>query len=151
MSLGLKRDKRFHQGIYKPSNIDKFIGREAIFRSGLELRAFRFFDSNPNVLKWGSECIQVPYFDPIACKNRVYHVDNFVMIKEGDVIKKYLVEIKPYKQTIPPKVTKRRKKEHLIYEQAQYLTNSEGKWKAAKKFAKKNGMEFIIITEKELG
>ena len=33
-NLPLKRDSRFHQGTYKPTNKDKFIGENAIFRSG---------------------------------------------------------------------------------------------------------------------
>ncbi len=64
-SLPLKRDKRFNQGIYRPKNADKFIGETAIFRSGLELKFFRFCDNNPNVVKWGSENIVIPYYDTL--------------------------------------------------------------------------------------
>jgi len=149
--LPLKRDKRYKQGTYRPQNQDKFIGKEAIFRSGIELKFFRFCDNNPNIVKWGSECIVVPYFDPETNRQRKYHIDNYVEIKEGDIIKKYLVEIKPFKQTQEPKVTKKRKKAHLLYEQSQWVTNSQGKWPAAREFAKKHEMEFIIITEKDLG
>ena len=150
MSLPLKPDKRFKQGKYRPHNQEKFIGEVAIFRSGLELSFFRFCDNNPNVIKWGSENVVVPYIDPCLKKQRKYHIDNYVEIKEGNVIKKYLVEIKPFKQTQEPKVTKKRKKAHLLYEQSQWMTNSLGKWPAAREFAKKHGMEFIIITEKDL-
>jgi hypothetical protein len=149
MTLPLKRDKRFKQGIYRPQNQDKFIGKEAIFRSGLELNFFRFCDSNPNIIRWGSECVIVNYFDPVLARNRKYHIDNYVEIKEGNIIKKYLVEIKPFKQTQEPKVTKKRKKAHLLYEQSQFKTNT-AKWQYAREFAKKHGMEFIIITEKDL-
>jgi hypothetical protein len=152
MTLPLKRDYRFKQGTYRPTNKDKFIGEEAIFRSGLELKFFRFCDNNPNVVKWGSENIIIPYIDPTSFdkKIRKYHIDNYVEIKEGDVIKKYLVEIKPFKQTQEPKVTKKRNKSHLLYEQTQWAMNDRGKWPAAREFAKKHGMEFIIITEKDL-
>ena len=73
---------------------------------------------------------------------------NYVEIKEGNVIKKYLVEIKPSKQTKPPQ-TKYRKKQHLIYEQKAYVIN-QAKWEAARKYSKKRGLSFIIVTEKEL-
>jgi 2,3-bisphosphoglycerate-independent phosphoglycerate mutase len=148
--LPLKRDHRFKQGIYRPQNQDKFIGQEAIFRSGIELKFFRFCDNNPNIIRWGSENVVISYFDPELQKKRKYHIDNYVEIKEGNIIKKYLVEIKPFKQTQEPKVTKKRKKAHLLYEQSQWVTNSQGKWPAAREFAKKHGMEFIIITEREL-
>ena len=148
--LPLLRDKRFKQGIYRPQNQEKFIGDTAIFRSSIELKFFRFCDSNPNIIRWGSENVIIKYFDPVLSKNRKYHIDNYVEIKEGNTIKKYLVEIKPFKQTQEPKVTKKRKKAHLLYEQSQWMTNNQGKWPAAREFAKKHGMEFIIITEREL-
>jgi hypothetical protein len=148
--LPLLRDKRFKQGIYRPQNQEKFIGDTAIFRSSIELKFFRFCDSNPNIIRWGSENVVIKYFDPVLSKNRKYHIDNYVEIKEGNIIKKYLVEIKPFKQTQEPKVTKKRKKAHLLYEQSQFKTNT-AKWQYAREFAKKHGMEFIIITEKDLG
>lgn len=149
MSLPLKRDSRFHQGTYRPTNQQKFIGTECVFRSGLELKFFRFCDSNPNVVKWGSECVTVSYYDKVQCKNRLYYIDNYVVIKEGDKLVKYLVEVKPSKQTQPPNPKSKKKKASLLFEQAQYLTNT-CKWDAAKEFATKIGAKFIIITEKEL-
>ena len=150
MTLPLKRDSRFHQGVYEPKNKDKFLGSSCIFRSGLELKFFRFCDGNPNIIKWGSECIVVPYLSKIDNKMHKYYVDNFVHIREGNTIKKYLVEIKPHKQTKPPTITKNKKTASMLYENTQWIINNEGKWPAAREFAKKHGMEFIIITEKEL-
>lgn len=147
--LPLKKDSRFHQGVYKPTNQKKFIGTQCIFRSGLELKFFRFCDSNPNVLMWGSENVIIPYFSRLEHKWRKYHVDNYVKIKEGNTIKKYLVEIKPHKQTMEPVATKRKKKSNLLYEQVQWGINTD-KWEAARAFCKKNDMSFLIITEKDL-
>ena len=138
---------RYRQGIFRPKNKDKFIGTKAIYRSGLELKFMRFCDNNPNVLKWSSENVVVPYVSPFDNKTHRYYIDNFIMIKEGNIIKKYLIEIKPFRQTSPPK-TKYRKKEHLIYEQKQWIINNS-KWEAARKFAKRKGYEFKIITEKD--
>ena len=140
--------KKWRQGIFTPKNQDKFIGSKAVYRSGLELKFFRFCDDNPNVIKWGSENIIVPYISPLDNRAHKYYVDNYIAIREGNEVKKYLVEIKPSKQTKPPTV-KYRKKQHLIYEQKQYVIN-QAKWKAAKDFCKKRGYAFIILTEKEL-
>ena len=140
--------KKWRQGIFTPKNQDKFIGSKAVYRSGLELKFFRFCDDNPNVLEWGSENIIVPYISPLDNRAHRYYVDNYIAIKEGTEVVKYLVEIKPSKQTKPP-TTKYRKRQHLIYEQKQYVIN-QAKWKAAKEFCKKKGLTFIILTEKEL-
>ncbi|HAT66597.1 MAG TPA: hypothetical protein DCS66_18715 [Flavobacteriaceae bacterium] len=64
--------------------------------------------------------------------------------------KTYLIEIKPSKQTIPPVPKKSKKKTTMIYEQKTYVQN-KAKWAAAEKWAKKKGVEFKILTEKELG
>jgi hypothetical protein len=146
--LPLKRDTRFRQGIFKPKNPKKCLNKECIYRSGLELKFFIFCDNNPNILEWGSENFIVPYLDTVQKKNRKYYVDNYVKIKEGDNIKRYLVEIKPFKQTQEPKEGKR-KKSTILYEKVMYRNNQD-KWNAARLFAKKSGMEFIILTEKEL-
>ena len=140
--------KKWRQGIFTPKNQDKFIGSKAVYRSGLELKFFRFCDDNPNVLEWGSENIVVPYISPLDNKAHRYYVDNYIAIKEESEVVKYLVEIKPSKQTKPP-TTKYRKHQHLLYEQKQYVIN-QAKWKAAKEFCKKKGLTFIILTEKEL-
>ena len=140
--------KKWRQGIFAPKNQGKFMGTKATYRSGLELKFFRFCDDSPNVLKWGSENVVVPYRSPLDNKLHNYYVDNLVVIKEGQEIKKYLVEIKPYKQTKKPQ-TKYRKKQHLLYEQKAYITN-QAKWAAAREYCKKSGFTFIIITEKEL-
>ncbi len=140
--------KKWRQGVFTPKNSEKFIGSKAIYRSVLELIFFRFCDNNPNVIKWGSENVVVPYKSPLDNRVHKYYVDNFVTIKEGKDTISYLVEIKPSKQTKPPQ-TKYRKKQHLIYEQKAYVTN-QAKWKAAREYCKKRGFTFIIITEKEL-
>jgi predicted Zn-ribbon and HTH transcriptional regulator len=105
---------------------------------------FLFCDKNPNVLKWSSEEIVVPYYDTVQEKWRRYYVDAFVEILEGDNKKKYLVELKDIRATVKPTVSKRKKKSTIIYEQTQYQNNLD-KWEHAKKFAKDKGMEFIVL------
>lgn len=149
--LRLKRDKRFKQGYYKPINPEKYVGKPPIiYRSGLELKFMRWCDKTDTILRWSSETVKIPYYDSIQKKKRLYYIDNFVEILEGDEVKKYLVEIKPHKQTVEPKPTKRKKKSTILYEQTQWINNSKDKWPTARKFAEKHGMEFIIITEKDI-
>jgi len=143
-----KHIKKYKQGIFKPKNKDKFIGEQAIYRSGLELKFMRFCDNNPNVLKWGSENVIVPYISPFDGRTHRYYVDNFVVIKEGNKIKKYLIEIKPSRQTQPPS-TKYKNKLHMLYEYATYVKN-QAKWASAREFCKKKDLEFLILTEKSL-
>ena len=139
---------KWRQGIFIPKNIDKFIGSKAIYRSGLELKFFRFCDDNKNVVKWGSENVIVPYYSPLDNKGHRYYVDNYIEILEGNKLTKYLVEIKHSRETKPPK-TKYRNRKHLLYEQKTFVTN-QAKWEAARKYSKKKGYKFIILTEKEL-
>lgn len=144
----MQKNSKYIQGIFVPKNKDKFIGSKAVYRSSLELRFMKFCDNNPNVLKWGSENVIIPYVSPLDNKIHRYFVDNFVKIKENNIIKNYLVEIKPSKQCAAPQ-TKYKRKSNLIYEQNMYVVNTS-KWAAAKAWAKQKGMEFIILTEKDL-
>lgn len=146
--MNLQKNSKYRQGVFVPKNADKFVGTKAIYRSGLELKFMRFCDNNPNVIKWGSENVVIPYISPLDGRAHRYFVDNFVIIKEGEKIGKYLIEIKPSKQTQPPQ-TKYKKREHLIYEQSMYAVN-QAKWTAAREFCKKKGLQFLILTEKDL-
>ena len=148
-SLNLQRNTNYKQGFFYPRNLNKFVSKEnkAIYRSGLELEYFRILDKNPNVIKWGSEEVVVPYF--FENKWHKYYVDLFVIFKFGESTKKYFIELKPYSQTIEPKVNKRKKQMTMLYEAKQWAKN-QAKWKAATDFAKKNGWEFHILTEKDL-
>ena len=144
-----KKDERFKQGIFQPKHPEKFIGKFAIFRSSYERKFFLWADKNPNVLEWGSENIVVPYISPLDNKYHRYFVDNYIIIKEGNNIKKYLIEIKPFSQTQKPKPSNRKKKSTVLYENTQWIIN-QAKWEAAKKFAASRNAEFLLLTEKEL-
>ena len=63
--------------------------------------------------------------------------------------KKFLVEVKPEKQTQPPSTNSRKSKKNLLYEQIMWAVNT-CKWEAAKAWCTKNGFEFVILTEKQL-
>lgn len=150
MNLG-KKNPKYHQGIYSPKNIAKYKGSfPIIYRSMMELKAFRYLDNNPNVIKWGSESVIIPYISPIDNRMHRYFVDLVAELKSKDgTIKKLLIEVKPEKQTKPPVVSNKKKQKTIIYEKYQYALNL-AKWQAAKAWCNKKGYTFIILNENHL-
>lgn len=141
---------KFIQGVFLPINPNKYIGNEKpVYRSGYELRFFRWCDNNPNVLEWASEAVIIPYTSPVDGKVHRYYTDGVIALKESTGIIKYIIEVKPLKQVLPP-VAGRRRKSTMLYENTQYAVNT-AKWDAAKKWCDSRGYKFQILTEKELG
>jgi hypothetical protein len=142
---------KYRQGLFNPVNKAKYIGNgPAVYRSGWELKFFRWADNNPNIIRWGSENIIIPYTNPLDNKVHRYFVDNYIVFKDNQGNhKKLLIEIKPSKQVAKPVESTRKKKSTKYYEQTTWITNTS-KWAAAKKWAAKHGAEFVILTEKEL-
>ena len=74
-----------------------------------------YCDLNENILEWGSEEIVLPYRSPIDNKIHRYYPDFYIKVKERNGrIKKYIIEIKPKKQCVEPKVQKKRKQSHIF-------------------------------------
>lgn len=147
----IQKNDNFRQGLFKPKNPQKYLGKGLpVYRSGWELKFFRWCDDNPNVLEWASESVIIPYISPIDHKVHRYYTDGIIAIKEAEGIKKYIIEIKPSKQTIKPENSSRKKLSTKIYEATRYAQNI-AKWDAAKKWCDKKGYKFLILTEKELG
>lgn len=141
----------FIQGTFYPINKEKFMGPSSCqYRSSYELKFFRWADTNPNIIKWGSENIIIPYINPLDNKVHRYFVDNYVIFKDNEGNhKKLLIEIKPSSQTVKPNENRRKKKSTRYYEQVAWVTN-QSKWEAAKKWAEKHGAIFTLLTEKDL-
>ena len=149
MRLTLKNNK-YVQGIFKPTHMEKYKGHDLPrYLSSWELKLFRWCDTNPNVLEWGSETMVIPYENPLDKKIHRYIVDALIKLKTATGIKKFLVEVKPLKQTIKPVETPNKQKKTLLYEQLTYIQN-QAKWQAAKEFCKNRGLEFVLLSEKEL-
>ena len=137
---------------YKPSFPKKYKGNpnNIICRSSWERKMCRWCDLNESVLEWGSEEFYIPYLSPIDNRVHKYFPDFIVKLKENSgQIKTYVIEVKPKKQTRPPKPGKKKTKSY-IYEATEYAKN-QAKWKAAVEFCKDHMIEFKIITEDELG
>jgi hypothetical protein len=135
-----------YKGIYKVKDPSKYSGdhTNVIYRSLWERNVFRWCDQNPDVLKWVSEEIVVPYYYPLDKKYHRYFVDLKFITKQGT----FLVEIKPKAQTKPPKKPSRQTPRYLT-EAATYVKN-QCKWKAATDYAKDRGWSFVIWTEDEI-
>lgn len=144
-----KTYSKYKQGVYKPST-KKYKGRSnPVYRSSWELKFFRWCDNNPNVLEWTSESVVIPYTSPLSGRTHRYFVDNTVTIKEGDNTVRYLIEIKPKKQTKKPTKHGNKKESTILYENMTYIKN-QAKWAAAEAWCKKRGYRFQIITEDQL-
>jgi hypothetical protein len=143
--------KKYSHGIYKPRDRAKYVGtRNPRYLSSWELRFFRWCDNNPRVIKWGSETLAIPYKSPITGKVHKYLVDNIVHLRETDgTVGRYLIEIKPKKQTKPPTKHGNKKKTTILYEAHTYTINC-AKWEAARAWALRHKYKFTIITEDEL-
>ena len=141
-----------YKGRYRPSNPKKYRGDPSniIYRSLWERKFMVYCDNNNKILEWGSEEIVLPYRSPIDNKVHRYFPDFYIKVKESNgKIKRYIIEIKPKKQTVEPKMKKRKTKGY-IYEVYEYARN-QAKWKAAEEFCKDRMWEFKVLTEEELG
>ena len=141
-----------YKGKYQPSYPKKYKGDHTniVYRSLWERKFMVYCDKNENILEWGSEEVVVPYRSPIDNRYHRYFPDFYIKVKESTgKITKMIVEIKPYKQCIEPKVQKKKTKGY-IYEVMEYAKN-QAKWSAAKEWCLDRGYEFKVLTENELG
>ena len=137
---------------YTPIYPSKYQGntKHIICRSSWERKFCLWCDMNNSIISWASEEFSIPYVSPKDNRVHKYYPDYLIKVKEkNDTIKTYVVEVKPYKQTRPPKTPKRKTKSYLT-ECVTYAVN-QAKWKAAKEFCEDHRIEFKVVTEKELG
>jgi len=141
-----------YKGKYYPSFPRKYKGdpTNIVYRSLWERKFMVYCDKNQNILEWASEEIAIPYRSPIDNRVHRYFPDFYMKVKETNGrIKNYVIEVKPAKQTIPPKKPKRQTKGY-IREAYEYARN-QAKWKMAKEFCADRQWVFKVVTEKELG
>ena len=123
------------KGIYYIRNRHKYKGviEPLIYRSSWEHKFMIYCDNSVSIWKWSYERIRVPYM--FNGKSKSYLPDFWIRRKDGE----FLIEIKPIKQTKPPKSKSK-------IESHQYKIN-RSKWQAAKSFCEKYNMNFMILTE----
>jgi hypothetical protein len=136
---------KFARGKYTMKHPEKYVGNKMpIYRSSWEWSFMNFCDNNPNIAKWASEAVQIPYRDPLTGRQTVYVPDFFIQYtdKFGKMIVE-LIEIKPASQTILERVGKNK------YNQAQFVKN-QAKWASATLWCKQQGLKFRIVNENDL-
>ena len=148
------------KGIYVPMNPDKWIITESfsstkpeiVYRSGWEKTFFQFMDMNDNITKANSEGMVIPYNNPVTGKVSRYYMDAMMETKDGKI---WLIEIKPFAQTRPPKKPRSNAKNPTKAQQnyikaIETFAINQAKWEATEVLCKERGWIFKIITEKEL-
>ena len=148
----MPRDSKYNQGKFHPQNPQKYKGNvnNIIYRSSWELKFMQWCDRNENILEYGSEEFWIPYISPVDNRVHRYFPDFIIKVKENSGnTKNYVVEVKPQRQTVAPKQKSRVTKSYL-YEAQTYAVN-QAKWKAAEEWCADRLLNFMIITEKELG
>ena len=140
-----------YRGKYYPSFPRKYKGdpTNIIYRSLWERKFMVYCDKNAKILEWGSEEMALPYISPHDSRVHRYFPDFYIKVQENTgKIKRYLIEVKPLKQTTKPKKPKRQTKGY-IREAFEYARN-QAKWKAAREYCADRMWEFKVITEIEL-
>ena len=135
-----------------------------LMRSSWEMIVANFCDIEENVLEWGSEVIEIPYYSSLDGKTHRYITDFALITKNRQGNKeKWLVEVKPEAQ-VPkldelghikfPELNRNKKLTESRIERWQEMCNvlrkNHEKWTAARKWAKDHGYIFKLITEREL-
>jgi hypothetical protein len=109
----------------------------------------KYLDEHPDVLEWSSEEVIIPYLSPIDGRYHRYFPDFLVKRRDiNGVVETILIEIKPMKQTVPPKRQKRLTKKYIMEVQTWGINSS--KWEAAESYCRKRGWKFLKLTENEL-
>ena len=139
-------NSRYSQGWYTPKNPKKYVGDTTKIRymSSWEKQFNEFLDSNPNILRWSSEPVAIPYLKPTDNRVHRYFPDYWIKYRtKHDTVIQAIVEVKPKSQT---KRSRTRNPKRKLYEDLTYAVNV-AKWAAATQWCKERGLEFKLVTE----
>lgn len=156
----------YQTGEYLLQHPEKYKGtKKPIYKSSFEHRVFYWCDMNLNVVEWEYEPIYIEYLfelddnakqyekDLVDGKVHKYYPDVIAKIKlQNGTIETFILEIKPYSQTVRPTEPKKKTKKSMNkFNNAlqEFLKNSK-KWEYADIYAKKNGMKFTLLTERHI-
>ena len=130
------------RGRFIPRYPEKYVGdpNKIMFRSSWELNVLKFFDGRPDILKYSSEEIIIPYLSPEDNQVHRYFPDFFIeyIDKNGNIFKE-IVEVKPLHESDEKFAKHDRAKEALAVNNA--------KWKSASLYCQSRGMRFRVLTE----
>jgi hypothetical protein len=136
---------KWAKGTYQVQNQSKYVGNKLpVYRSSWELKFCQFCDTHPSILKWSSESVRIPYFNPILNKYTNYVPDFMIQYIDKDGKQHVeLIEIKPSSQTTLESAGKSK------VNKGQVVINA-AKWQAAQEWCKRSGIRFKVITENQL-
>ena len=158
----------YKQGYFKPTNPGKYRGdpNQIIFRSMWEQRFMVWCDIHPNIVKWSSEPVAIPYINPCAklvngqyqSAMHNYYVDFYITVQKEDGSQSWLIEIKPGMQVPTSEQLSRLrnmisegnrtdKKVKRYNQELKTLLINRAKFLAAKKFAEDRGCKFAVCDE----
>lgn len=128
-----------------PKNPQKYLGNpnQIICRSSWEVSVCKWLDNHPSVLKWGSEEVKIAYIKPTDGRVHHYYPDFIAVIQDASGNpQKYLLEVKPAKETMLTEKSSN-------YDRINIAIN-EAKWTAAMNWAKQHGFIFKVLTEYDI-
>ena len=140
--------KKTYSGKYHVKHPEKYKGdaKKVFYRSMWERDCFVWLDEHARDIEWwNSEEFFVRYYYEVDKKYHRYFIDLAIKWKDKGVT---LVEVKPKRQTKPPRVKTPKTKQQLT--EAFTWVRNQSKWEAANEFAKDNGWKFVIWTEDDL-
>ena len=103
----------------------------------------RMCDNHPNIFKWASENIKIPYQSPLDGKYHNY-VPDFMIQYQDKYGKEHVevIEIKPRNQTTMESARTQGQKVQTALNAA--------KWVAAQEWCKRKGIRFKVINEDQI-
>ena len=133
-----------NSGVVSPKKFTKLFESQKntpiIYRSSWEKHFIEWCENCNEVKHWGSECFPIRYIKLDDRSEHIYYPDFILEMTNGNV---YVIEIKPYSQTIKPK------SDCSKWALNAWIKNCS-KWVAAKKVCNEKGFEFKIVTERTL-
>lgn len=142
-----------HKGRFFPRNPQKYLGNphSIVFRSAWERTFMEYCDTTTHILQWASEELIVPYYFVGDSRWHRYYPDFVVNVQTTQNEKQtWMVEIKPFAQSQPPKSRGRNVSQRRQIREAVEYAKNQAKWTAAKAFCHNKGWRFVVLTEKDL-
>ena len=136
---------KWEKGLYHVQNPAKYVGsKHPTFRSSWERKFMEMCDAHPNIVKWASENVRIPYRHPVTGKATNYVPDFMVQYVDKDGKESVeLVEIKPAGQTTMEAAGRSQRNQIEVHVNA-------AKWSAAQDWCKSKGIKFRVINEDQI-
>ena len=136
--------KKFASGTYTVENTSKYVGNKPpYYRSSWELAFMRMCDAHPNILKWASENVKIPYQNPATGRYANYVPDFMIQYRDKNGVEHVeLIEIKPSNQTTMENARTGRNQMATVINAA--------KWTSAQEWCERKGIKFKVINEDQI-